>query len=100
MAETTSIDSKGQLSLSETIRAAAHVEAGAQLVVEVTSDGNILLRPVRDPDQAWFWTEEWQAGEREADEEIAAGRGTFYENGEAFLEALRELRRGQGDADV
>jgi hypothetical protein len=26
-----------------------------------------------DPDQAWFWTEEWQAGEREVDRDIAAG---------------------------
>lgn len=28
----------------------------------------------RDPDQAWFWTPEWQQMEREADEDIAAGR--------------------------
>lgn len=27
-----------------------------------------------DPDQAWFWTDEWQQKEREADEDIAAGR--------------------------
>ena len=27
-----------------------------------------------DPDQAWYWTPEWQAKEREADEAIAAGR--------------------------
>ena len=27
----------------------------------------------RDPDQAWFWTPEWQAKEREADEAIARG---------------------------
>jgi hypothetical protein len=27
-----------------------------------------------DADQAYFWTKEWQAGEREADEDIAAGR--------------------------
>jgi len=26
-----------------------------------------------DPDQAWFWTPEWQAKEREVDEEMAAG---------------------------
>lgn len=25
------------------------------------------------PDQAWFWTPEWQAGERQVDREIAAG---------------------------
>jgi len=25
-------------------------------------------------EQAWFWTREWQEGEREASEDIAAGR--------------------------
>jgi hypothetical protein len=25
-------------------------------------------------DQRWFWTKEWQAGEREAEADIAAGR--------------------------
>jgi hypothetical protein len=43
-------------------------------------------------DQAWFWTPEWQAGEREADEEIAAGRTTYFGSDEEFLTALeREI---------
>ena len=25
------------------------------------------------PEQAWFWTQEWQAGKREADRDSAAG---------------------------
>jgi hypothetical protein len=36
--------------------------------------------PERDPDQAWFWTPEWQAMEREADEDIAAGRYKTFDN--------------------
>jgi hypothetical protein len=28
----------------------------------------------RDPDQAYFWTRQWQAGEQAADLDIAAGR--------------------------
>jgi antitoxin PrlF len=43
-----------------------------------------------DPDQAWFWTPEWLAGELEADAEIAAGRGTFYASDEEFLASLDE----------
>jgi len=27
-----------------------------------------------DPDQAWYWTDTWQAKEREADEDLRAGR--------------------------
>ena len=38
----------------------------------------VLLRGIRegrvDPDQAWFWTPEWLAGELEADEDLAKGR--------------------------
>jgi hypothetical protein len=40
-------------------------------------------------DQAWFWTKEWQEGERIADEEAAAGLGTVYNSGEEFLDSLK-----------
>jgi hypothetical protein len=42
-----------------------------------------------DPEQASFWTPEWQAGEREVDEQIARGEYTTYDSTEAFLDALR-----------
>ena len=42
-----------------------------------------------NPDQAWFWTEEWQAGEREVDRQIAAGEGTVYYTDEDFEAALK-----------
>ena len=58
----------------------------------------IIKGPI-DADQAWFWTPEWQAGEREADAEIAAGRRTRYRGDEEFLAALDE-RSGSSDADV
>lgn len=58
----------------------------------------IIKGPI-DPDQAWFWTPEWQAGEREADAEIAPGKGTRYHGDEEFLAALDE-RSGSSDADV
>ena len=42
--------------------------------------------------QAWFWTPEWQEGEREADEQIAAGQTTCFDSTEDFLAALdREI---------
>lgn len=57
---------------------------GAAILLEEITDGRI------DPEQAWFWTREWQVKEREADDDIAAGRGTTYESDEAFLGALEE----------
>ena len=54
-----------------------------------------LLRQIAageiDPDQAWFWTREWQAGERKADEDLAAGRFQRFEADEAFLADLATI---------
>lgn len=41
-----------------------------------------------DPDQAWFWTPAWQAGEREADQQIAAGDGKVHRSTEGFARRL------------
>jgi AbrB family looped-hinge helix DNA binding protein len=81
---------KGQLTLPEEIRKAARLDEGDLLEAEMTDEG-ILLRPqkVIDASQGWFWTPEWQAGEREADADLAAGRGETFDSGETFLEALR-----------
>lgn len=38
--------------------------------------------------QAWYWTPEWQAGEREASDDLAAGRFTRYNSLEAMEAAL------------
>lgn len=85
----TTIRAKGQITIPADIREAARLEEGDPVEVEITRDG-ILLRPqkVIDATQAWFWTPTWQAGEAEAEADIAAGRGTIYETDEAFLESL------------
>ena len=53
-------------------------------------DGVIELRPQQtiDASQAWFWTERWQQMEREADEDIAAGRVATFDNVEEFIADL------------
>jgi bifunctional DNA-binding transcriptional regulator/antitoxin component of YhaV-PrlF toxin-antitoxin module len=52
-----------------------HVGVGDFVRLEETKDG-VLLKPAKliDPSQAYFWTKEWQEGEREADEDIRTGR--------------------------
>ena len=79
------------LTLPEQLRHAAGLAAGDTLYVEVIDAGDAGLR-VRlrkiDPDQAWFWTPEWQAKERAADEDIAAGRTTYYDSDEEFIASL------------
>lgn len=46
-----------------------------------------------DPDesQAYFWTEEWQAGEREADEDIQSGRVHHFDDPADAIKFLEEL---------
>ena len=41
----------------------------------------------------WFWTEEWQAGERKADEDIAQGRYSEVETVEELLVYLDGLEK-------
>ncbi len=66
---------------------------GAAILLEEISDGRI------DSDQAWFWTREWQARERDADNDLAAGRVTTFESNEELLAALDE-RTKPLDADA
>lgn len=66
---------------------------GAAIILGEISDGRI------DPEQAWYWTRAWQAKEREADDDRAAGRVSRYENDEDFLTALDE-RTKPVDADT
>jgi antitoxin PrlF len=87
------------LELPEEIRRAAGLAEGDTVYLEVLDEGDagfrVRIRQI-DPDQARFWTPRWQAGEREADEDHAAGRFTTHESDEAFLAALR---RWSDDAD-
>jgi AbrB family looped-hinge helix DNA binding protein len=82
------------------IRQAARLEEGDPVQVEIVEDG-ILLRPMKliDASQAWFWTPEWQEGERQADADIAAGRVTRFESDEEFL-AFLDAHTKPLDADT
>lgn len=93
MARTT-LRAKGQLTLPEEVRRAAHLEEGDLLEAEITADG-ILLRPqkVIDSTQAWFWTPSWQAGEREADVDRVAGRVETFGSGGSLIDELHSITK-------
>jgi AbrB family looped-hinge helix DNA binding protein len=88
----TAVRGKGQITLPEEVRRSAKLEEGDLLEIEVQDKGVIVLRPVGtiDRDQAWFWTEEWQRREREASEDIKAGRTIKFDSGEELLRWLDE----------
>ena len=49
----------------------AHIE---QQATEIAALREAIRNLGGDPDQAWYWTDTWQAKEREADEDLRAGR--------------------------
>jgi hypothetical protein len=69
----------------------------SSMTVDLPSDlqhafPRLAVSSSRPADQAWFWRPEWQEGEREADEQIAAGQTTYFDSTEDFLAALdREI---------
>jgi antitoxin PrlF len=51
-------------------------------------------RPVGVPDdQRYFWSAEWQRGERETSADIAKGRVKSFEDAAMFIEDLHRRRR-------
>ena len=85
----TKVRLKGQITLPDGVRRAARLAEGDYLEISV-EDGAIVMRPKKliDADQAWFWTHEWQRGEREASEDISAGRVRRSRTWTEFIKSL------------
>ncbi len=65
----------GQVTIPAEMRREAGIEIGDYVEVRL-EEGRLVLLPkqVIDKDQTWFWTEAWQAAEREAEGDLRAGR--------------------------
>ena len=63
----------------------AQLASAAHETLEITPDAaGLLAKYLQEAiaaaeNQAWFWTEEWQAGEREAEADLAAGRYQVFD---------------------
>ncbi|RTE09941.1 AbrB/MazE/SpoVT family DNA-binding domain-containing protein [Paenibacillus whitsoniae] len=68
---------KAQLTIPTEIVEQLHLNEGDNLNIQV-EDGRIILIPTVTiaKDQAWFWTESWQQGERQAERDAEKGRLT------------------------
>jgi|SRR5258708_24076028 bifunctional DNA-binding transcriptional regulator/antitoxin component of YhaV-PrlF toxin-antitoxin module len=88
------IQGRGTVALPAELRRKYRLdEPGAQLEVVERPDGVIELRPTLPVplDEMWFWTHGHQAAEREAEEDLAAGRFRTFDDAESFLADLAEL---------
>jgi len=86
-----SVQSRGTIALPPDLRRRLHLDQpDAQVRLIEGDDGRVELIPVVaiPADQAWFWTDRWQAMEHEADADIAAGRVTTVEGVEGLLTVL------------
>ncbi|PZS38519.1 MAG: AbrB family transcriptional regulator [Pseudonocardiales bacterium] len=86
------VRAKAQLTLPAEIREALHVSEGDEVEFTITDAGEVLLRGMTSvpADQRWFWEAEWQAGEREASEQIKAGDVEIFADAEAMFASLNE----------
>ncbi|MFE1103518.1 AbrB/MazE/SpoVT family DNA-binding domain-containing protein [Nocardiopsis alba] len=85
---------KNQLTLPREVTEALRIREGDEVEFEIGEDGRVVLRgmTVVPADQVWFWNREWQQGEREAGEQIAAGRTEEFEDAGSMFDALEQER--------
>jgi bifunctional DNA-binding transcriptional regulator/antitoxin component of YhaV-PrlF toxin-antitoxin module len=82
---------RGTIALPVDLRRRLHLDQpGAQLQIIEREDGLVELRPVLPvpAHQRWFWSERWQAMEREVDEHVAAGRVAVVDGPAELFEHL------------
>jgi AbrB family looped-hinge helix DNA binding protein len=84
------VQSRGVIAIPSAIRHRLGLDRPGAQVEVIERDGEIVLRPhVPVPsDQAWFWEKRWQTMEREADEDIAAGRVLSFESVDDLVDDL------------
>jgi AbrB family looped-hinge helix DNA binding protein len=94
----TRVRPKGQVTLPSEIRNLLGLNVGDDLAFSLNEQGQVIITrlEVIPPDQAWFWTEQWQKAEREAQADIDAGRVHRYANIDEAVSAL-EKRANAGN---
>lgn len=90
------VGKRGVLYMPKEILKEFHVNEGDYMEVYGTKDG-IVLKPktLVDKAQAWFMTEAWQKGEKEAEDDLKNGRFTTYESAEDFAKAMEKRRKAK-----
>lgn len=86
---------KNQVTLPREIAEALHIREGDEVEFTIAENGQVTLRGMTSvpADQAWFWESDWQRGEHEASEQIAAGLTEEFEDAEAMFDALEDEER-------
>jgi len=79
----------GQITLPAPVRKSLGIEEGDLVEIEVIDEKAVLVpKRLVDKSQAFFWTKKWQEGEKEADEDIKAGRVKVFDSAEELIKDL------------
>jgi len=87
------ISSKRQVAIPKTVMEALKLEPGDEVEFQVRGKSATLIpmKTIKVPrDQAWFWTPEWQAKEKEADQDLSTGRYRDFKNLKDLLKDLHD----------
>lgn len=81
----------GQLTLPAEVRRRLRASEGDVFVAEIRDPDEIVLRKksLVDASQAYFWRDEWQKGEREAQEDIRRRRVKRFRSAKALIADLK-----------
>jgi len=92
MRAVTRLTSGGQVTIPKEIRSKTNMAPGDFVEVDLDEEGHIILTPKKlvDASQAYFWTKEWQKGERKADEDIRAGRVKRFDSAADAVKYLED----------
>ena len=83
MKERLTIRKRGQVTLPKSLLERFQLDEGDSLdlfIDEKTGEIKVVPMISIPADQRWFWTEKWQAEEREAEKDIAADRVKSFDN--------------------
>ncbi|HHY74187.1 MAG TPA: AbrB/MazE/SpoVT family DNA-binding domain-containing protein [Bacillus bacterium] len=88
--ERLTIRKRGQVTLPKSVMERFNLEEGDTLELSIDENGEIVIVPmVQVPvSQRWFWSEEWQKEEQEADKNIKLGHVTSFDNVDDALDWL------------
>jgi AbrB family looped-hinge helix DNA binding protein len=82
---------KNQITIPKKLVENLHLQPGDVLEIKTEGSAIILLPKKLIPaEQSWFWSKEWQEKEKEADEDIKAGKvSQSFENDDELIKHLR-----------
>ena len=89
MATYSRVTRHGQITLPASVRKKLGVGEGDIVEIDVVAEHAVLMpKKLVDKSQAYFWSKEWQEAEREASEDIKAGRVKVFDSVEKLIEDL------------